>query len=110
MDTQGVIFDIGGVLAHDVWEHLLYDPKEEGKPMSISVKYGISVQEIKDFGKELWGDYDRNDGDPDTLENEYWIRIRDRFTKLAHVSPDELCDMTEDFIRPVNKDGMRDLL
>jgi len=110
MSIQGVIFDIGGVLSRDVWEHLLYDPPEDKKPLSVSAKYGIPGQEIKEFGERLWYDYDRNDGDPDTLEREYWTRIRDRFPQLAGVQTDELCKMTEDFIHPVHKDGMSHLL
>ena len=41
---QGVIFDIGGVLAYDVWEHLLLDPP--GTPTSVSARFQIPIPEV----------------------------------------------------------------
>jgi HAD superfamily hydrolase (TIGR01509 family) len=108
---RGVIFDIGGVLAHDVWEHLLCDPP--GDPLSVSAKYDIPVDKIRDVGQKLWAKFDRRKGDPDALEKEYWAEFLQQFKghqQLSHVKVSDLCAMTKDFVRPVNEKEMNDLL
>ncbi|MBI4557964.1 MAG: HAD-IA family hydrolase [Candidatus Hydrogenedentes bacterium] len=107
---KGVIFDIGGVLARDVWEHMLCDPIGKKNQWSVSAKYGIPIPELKEFGERLWYDYDTKDGHADKLEKEYWTRIKTRFSQLDHVSISELRAMTDDFIQPVNQTEMAELL
>ena len=46
---KAVIFDIGGVLAHDVWEHLVLD-----KPEGIASRYGLVETQVEEVRKELW--------------------------------------------------------
>ncbi len=99
---KGVIFDVGGVLAYDVWEHLLCDPP--GNPMSISAKYGIPVADMERIGADLWRHFDRRKGDPDSLEQDYWQEVLQRVPQLSSVPLADCLSVTDEFIRPV--DGM----
>ena len=108
---KGVIFDVGGVLAYDVWEHLLCDPP--GAPRSIAVEYGIPPEKLEQVGQELWANFDRRGGDPDDLEKEYWEQFLGRvrgFPGLANVTVPDLVAMTDAFVRPVSEHETADLL
>ena len=47
--VRAVIFDIGGVLAHDVWEHLFLDPET-----GLASRYGIDREKLQSVGRSLW--------------------------------------------------------
>lgn len=105
---KGVIFDIGGVLAYDVWEHLLCDD-----PLSISAKFNIPADEMKEIGQKLWYRFDCRSGNPDKLEEEYWIEFLKQckgYKKIESVHVSDLCGMTDPFIRPVNAEETDELL
>lgn len=114
---RGVIFDVGGVLAYDVWEHLLCDPAPKNKnapdPVSISAEYGVPDDQLREIGKELWGRYDDVTGDPLKLERDYWQafvshpRCPDALTSVPIQT---FIDKTNDFIRPANQDMATRLL
>jgi FMN phosphatase YigB (HAD superfamily) len=111
---RGVIFDVGGVLAYDVWEHLLCDrpPQSLVDPVSIAADPKFAgpanqLAQLDNVGNELWSRFDCVKGDPGTLENDYWQQF------LAHpqcppaltsVPVSTFISKTEEFIRPVNPD------
>lgn len=96
---KAVIFDIGGVLAHDVWEHLLMDNKQG--VLSIC---NLDETEVKKAGSELWEEFayqnvkDQKD-EWKKLEEEYWDRFKKRFRIEEPI--DRFIEMTKNFIRPV---------
>jgi HAD superfamily hydrolase (TIGR01509 family) len=102
---KAVIFDIGGVLAYDVWEHLLLDPKE-----GIAAVYGLNVEDARKVGRELWDTFAHRAAEgEDTwqqLEMAYWHIFIDRFE--LPISAEQCIALTDKFIRPVN--GMKQLL
>jgi FMN phosphatase YigB (HAD superfamily) len=108
---RGVIFDVGGVLAYDVWEHLLCDPS--GDPLSVSAKYQIPASQLEKIGATLWSKFDRVKGDPTTLENGYWqqfLSLAQGYPALSSVPVGDLVTLSEVFIRPVNKEDTTQLL
>ena len=113
---KGVIFDIGGVIAHDVWEHLLLDkPGGVGGGLSVAAKYSLPFDVVEKIGKKLWSAFDRRPeaepGQWKELEKEYWTRFMTSFPVLHELTTvDELVEMTDDFIRPVNDGEMTSLL
>lgn len=100
-----VVFDIGGVLVRDVWEHLLLDPEK-----SVAAVCGLDMKEVADFAPALWRAFElrpcSETDTPEALERQYWERFRSRFP--VSLSIDELIAMTDDFICPVA--GMTALL
>jgi len=103
---KGVIFDVGGVLAYDVWEHLLCDPP--GDPTSVSAKYGVPADQMEAIGDALWRAFDCRAGNPDELEKEYWDQFVERsraFPQLTSLPIQDFLSMTDDFIRPVDPVG-----
>ncbi len=111
---KGIIFDVGGVLAYDVWEHLLCDPAgEPGEPLSIAAKFNAPIHEIEMIGEELWRKFDRVQGDPIELERQYWQLFLERtraIKELGSAQVDELIAMTDAFIRPVSPSLITGLL
>jgi FMN phosphatase YigB (HAD superfamily) len=116
---RAVIFDIGGVLAFDVWEHLLLDkpdPFNPDRPIGIAKLYGLQHSDVKKVGHKLWKIYSRRSdipaaGGPD-LEEQYWTAF---IEELKDQLPPSIrtCDLknrTDLFIKPVNKPGMESLL
>ncbi len=107
---KGVIFDIGGVLAHDVWEHLLLS-----KPHGVAFKYNLSPESMEKVGKDLWKRYAKLDAraplDRDNCEREYWLRFKESFPQLPYsVSVESLIAMSETFVQPVNEKDMPPIL
>jgi len=99
---QAVIFDIGGVLAHDVWEHLFLD--DDG----VRAKYPqLDADEMFRWGKSAWEDFayvsETPQNDWRILERKYWDAFIENFrTQLpASASPDEFIDLSLKFFRPV---------
>lgn len=102
---EAVIFDMGGVLAYDVWEHLLLN-KEEGL---VSI-YDLDLTRVQKVGRELYDEFAHRKGQGEDgwkeLEEEYWNRLTDRLH--LSLAPSELIQLTDRFIRPVV--GMIELL
>ena len=117
---KAVIFDMGGVLAFDVWEHLLLDKGEPGnpaKPLGVAALYGLRDEYVERVGRELWDTYSRPDAtlsgaDADLLEEHYWASfIRELRQQLpASIGVNDLRDRTDLFIKPVNQSAMESLL
>ncbi|HEV2863339.1 MAG TPA: HAD-IA family hydrolase [Pyrinomonadaceae bacterium] len=103
--AQALIFDVGGVLAHDVWENLLLDKKK-----GVASKFNLDVKEVRKVAKSLWAEYAHRPlnikDDWEVLEREYW----DSFIRHFQLSEpaDYFINLTEKFIRPVP--GMLELL
>ena len=57
---KGIIFDVGGVLAHDVWEHLLLD-----KPKGLAARFDLQYDAVEKVGKALWTAFDRWRAEPE---------------------------------------------
>lgn len=108
---KGVIFDVGGVLAYDVWEHLLCDPP--GQPASIATTFNVQAGQLEKIGEDLWREFDKVKGDPDRLELQYWQRFIERTSTLPQlhaVEPADLIALTDTFIRAVSYDETSSLL
>ncbi len=106
---QAIIFDIGGVIAYDVWEHLFLD--DDG----VRTKYPqLDKDELFRFGKATWETFaylpETPQSDWRALERHYWdafiMFFRDQLPTSA--SPDEFIEMSLKFFRPV--EGMNALL
>jgi FMN phosphatase YigB (HAD superfamily) len=108
---KAVIFDVGGVLAYDVWEHLLCDPP--GDPISLLAGCQVDDSErdkirraLWEIGEKLWKNFDRLKGDPHTLEEDYWQQFKacsDVVPELKSLRPSDPGSVTDAFIRPVNE-------
>lgn len=102
---KALVFDIGGVLAYDVWENLLLD-KENG----VAPTFGLNVDEVCRVGQELWDDFAHRAANTETgwrrLEKEYWNFIIDRLHLPKSVA--YFIELTDKYIRPV--EGMVPLL
>ena len=96
---RSVVFDMGGVLAYDVWEHLLLD-----ESLGIAAQYHLDDEDVFQFGQQIWDEhaYVSRDG----LERQYWRTFIDHFK--PDVSENTLINQTDAFIRPV--EGMIPLL
>lgn len=103
--TKAVIFDIGGVLAYDVWEHLLLD-KEEG----IATLHQFNNQAVWEYGKVLWEEFAYlpadNENERKMLEAAYWNKFSEKFSLPR--PPEYFINLSDNFIRPV--EGMIPLL
>jgi len=103
--TQALIFDIGGVLAHDVWENLLLDEGE-----GVASNLNLAAEEVKQVAETLWAEFAYRPIDEEhdwkELEREYW----NKFILHFHLSQpvDYFMNLTETFICPVS--GMIELL
>lgn len=100
-----IVFDIGGVLAFDVWEHLLLDPNT-----GIAAMYDLDFDLVENFAPKLWKEFEHRPATesepPEFLERLYWERFCEHCQ--FNQSIDELIRMTEPFIRPV--EGMVQIL
>ena len=108
---EAVIFDVGGVLAYDVWEHLLLNDSNQENP-GVGAVYGLPTDRLEQVGNELWMQYDRRKPAEEFTwehyEQEYWERFIDAFKgKLPKdVTPSTFIQMTDTFICAVNWEGM----
>jgi HAD superfamily hydrolase (TIGR01509 family) len=102
---KAIIFDIGGVLAEDVWEHLLLDEK-----IGVADLYHLDRQHVRKIGKELWNIFAfrslRNGESWESLEKDYWTAFIEKSGISARVN--DLIQITDAFIKPVS--GMLELL
>lgn len=103
--VKGIIFDIGGVLAHDVWEGMLLN-KDKG----LVVRYGLDSDQAFQVGKELWEVFAykpcKNQESWIDIEKEYWSQFINRCNIDSSI--EEIIDLTDDFVLPVK--GMQTLL
>lgn len=103
---EAVIFDIGGVLAEDVWEHLLPSRKKAG---GIRDKFGLDRDHVHKVGLLLWEAFAHTpEGQRTTwreLERRYWdLFIRFFWDKSPPqgASIDDFIDMTDSYIKLVD--------
>lgn len=101
---KAVVFDIGGVLAQDVWENLL---------PYIASKYSLDYDEVYKVGKLLWKEFACLQGNNyQALEKQYWQKfIESLWDKKppSNISEEKFIHLTEHFINPVGG-GMVELL
>ena len=75
---KAVVFDIGGVLAFDIWEHLFLDP-EKGLAAGLS----LSPDEVKQMGLKMWEDFAyksaKSEKEINALEIDYWSQFKRHF-------------------------------
>ena len=102
---KSIVFDIGGVLAYDVWEYLLLDEQR-----GIAAKYNLDREVVFKFARELWLRFEcrpaHSTAERESFEREYWELFLERFK--IELTIEELIARTDAFIRPV--EGMRELL
>ena len=99
---RSVIFDIGGVLAFDVWQHLFFE-----KNTGLVAIYNLDRNKVRRIGSKLWKNYAY------ISSNNWWqqeIDYWNQFNRLVDrdIPIDEIIALTDKFIRPVT--GMPDLL
>lgn len=99
---QAIIFDIGGVLAHDVWEHMFLD--DDG----VRAKYPqLDADAMFAWGRRAWEDFAYVSETPQcdwrALEQKYWDAFIEnlRAQLPASASPDEFIELSLKFFRPV---------
>lgn len=106
---KAVIFDVGGVLAYDIWEYLFLD-KEKG---IVSLYKELDRNKVEQIGKDLWemfaNDKKRGEkfsGNPEACEKMYWAE----FIKRSGIQeePQTFIKMSNDFIKPI--EGMDKIL
>ena len=108
---KAVIFDMGGVLACDVWENLLLDERD-----GVAFKYPPDPDLVKKVGTLLWAAFayrpETRYNDWRSLERQYWKLFIDFFDGQLHsdLSIDSLIHKTQDFIKPVNGSCMDKIL
>lgn len=107
---KAIIFDMGGVLAHDVWEHLLLD-----EPDGIAAVYSLDRGLVEKVGYLLWEAFaympEISHNTWPVLEERYWNMFLDFFDYLRPaVSSGDLIGRTDHFIRPVENGAMIPLL
>jgi len=107
---KAIVFDIGGVLAQDVWEHLYLDPAQ-----GIIARYPeLDAAALEATGNRLWERYAYTPAPKELdwriLEREYWIAFIQEMQAVlpTSLSPDEFIDLTDDFVQPI--EGMPDLM
>jgi len=106
-----VVFDIGGVLAKDVWEHMYYGDAD----VSLVTRYGLNEGEAKKVGKLLWESFAYVAETPvnkwHDLEIRYWQLFIAFFREQLQgkdASENSLIRLTDDFIVPIA--GMEPIL
>lgn len=102
---RAILFDIGGVLAHDVWENMLLDRTD-----GIVGWYHLDETKVRMVGEELWDIFAHrapvHQDDWQELEREYWEALISKLSLPATV--DEMLMRTDRFIQPI--EGMISLL
>ena len=105
MHYKAVIFDIGGVLMYDVWEHVYLD-----QGVGIADLYGADHKKLEVLGRRLWEEFAYRTGDG--LEHEYWERFVIESKELVSSVPsvETLIELSKKFIRPVDLAAATELL
>lgn len=102
--VEGVIFDVGGVLAPDVWENLLPSQDKEG---GIAEKFALDKEQVHKVGELLWKAFAyRSEGKHVTwreLEQQYWEMFIKFFWPNSppnNASCEEFIRMTGEVVKP----------
>lgn len=94
---RGLVFDIGGVLAHDVQEHLF------DKSRGVGFHYQLPAELVCQISTSLWHKYAytcQTGDDWSAIEQSYW---RDFLSQTKCSAPiQELIDFSKRFIQAVN--------
>ena len=104
MTIKAIIFDVGGVLAYDVWEHLFFEPD------GVVALYKLNADVANKTGTKLWNEFAHQNTDINNgwqkLESDYW----QRFIEQLHLETptEKFIQLTDKFIKPVT--GMSKLL
>lgn len=95
---RAVVFDIGGVLAFDIWEHAFLDTER-----GLAAVLNLPRDEVKQVGLKMWEDFAYRSALSDeeiyTLEHEYWQHFIGHFQLKKPI--DFFLARAEEFIRPV---------
>lgn len=108
---EGLIFDVGGVLAPDVWENVLPARDKEG---GIAAKFNLDKDYVHRVGKLLWEAFAYRPEGPHTtwreLEQQYWNLFIKFFWEKSppnNVSTEEFIKMTVAIIKPIHQEMER---
>ena len=97
---KAIVFDIGGVLAFDIWEHAFLDPEK-----GLATVLNLPQDEVRQVGLKMWEDFAYrsalSDEEIHTLEHEYWQHFIDHFQLKKPI--DFFIFKAEEFIMPVKK-------
>lgn len=95
---RALVFDVGGVLARDVWESMLLDESR-----GLAKQHGLDEALVNEVGQVLWNIYAHEPSVPGhtsrDLEIEYWTRLIEDLGISAN-APD-LIRRTAEFICPI---------
>jgi FMN phosphatase YigB (HAD superfamily) len=98
ISIKAVVFDIGGVIALDVWENMFIDPEK-----GLAKHFNLSTHEVHKFGIGLWEDFAYvsafSKEETDKLESDYWGRFIERFDLNAPI--DFFVSKTNEFVTPI---------
>jgi HAD superfamily hydrolase (TIGR01509 family) len=104
--VKAIIFDIGGVLAKDIWENLYLDHQIG----LASLMSQVSDTQLTIMGKELWQQFAcisaHTQEGVKRLEQEYWSEVARRLELSLDL--EFFIGLSEKFIKPI--EGMFDLL
>ena len=102
---KAIVFDIGGVLAYDVWEHLLLDEN-----VGVASQLELDPQVVESVAVELWEMFAYHDEtlrmNWQAIEESYWAHFIERFNLTLSV--DFFIQLTDQFILPIP--GMSELI
>jgi FMN phosphatase YigB (HAD superfamily) len=101
--VKSVVFDIGGVLVVDLWEHLFLDQN------GIASRYKLPQERARAVAQDLWEVFACRSAEGDgwrELEREYWSNVIKRLRLPASIN--DLIELSRTFIRPIPR--MTDLL
>jgi HAD superfamily hydrolase (TIGR01509 family) len=99
--TQAVVLDVGGVLAHDMWEPMFDD---------LAARYALDPKRMREVGRLLWETFAYVPETPANtwrdMERRYW----ELFLRMCSVplTVEELIALTDRYVVPVP--GMRALV
>ncbi|NOY57719.1 MAG: HAD hydrolase-like protein [Calditrichaeota bacterium] len=95
---KAVVFDIGGVLAFDIWEHAFLDPEK-----GLAALLTLPRAEVREVGLKMWEDFAykaaRSDAEIQMLEEQYWQQFRAHFR--LQTPTNFFISTAEKFIKPV---------
>ena len=105
MAISAIVFDIGGVLAHDVWEPLVF-----GEENSIATICNLDSRKTREVGQILWDEFAHKSVNEENgwqeLELSYWDKFVNELKLQLSIA--SLLALTEKYIKPVP--GMLELV